>query len=92
MLEIQTQVLLQPDQLDPRILEELVQSTDICEIDTLGSTPDSALDSGLDLIDSLLQANCTAESLQEFKKKASKAQAQLEHIDSSQYSQLDRNN
>ena len=73
MSEIQTQALLQLDQLDPRILEELAQSTNVCEIDTPGSTSDSALDSGLDLIDSLLQANCTAKSLQEFREKASKA-------------------
>ena len=63
---VQAQRLLQPDQLDPRILEELEQYTDICKIDTPESTPES----GLDFIDSLLQANCLAESLQEFWEKA----------------------
>src|SRR5436190_2181733 len=54
-----TQTLLGPERLDPRIQAELdkdLLNVELCSIDK----------SGLDFIDELLQANCTATSLQEY--------------------------
>src|SRR5438045_1246820 len=58
-----TQTLLGPEHLDPRIQAELdkdLLSAELCSIDK----------SGLDFIDELLQANCTATSLQEYHEEA----------------------
>ena len=55
---LHTQILLGPEQLDPRIIAELPmdQSLEICPIET----------SGLDLIDELLQTNHILPMLQEY--------------------------
>ena len=53
--EYRTRALLQPDQLDARILEELEESPEIAALEDLTETPD--------LVDRLLTANRTAESL-----------------------------
>ena len=66
-----TQALLHPEQLDPRILEEMQQFADVYKIGTPDPTPDSGPESGLDLIDDLLQANRTTEALQAWREKAS---------------------
>jgi hypothetical protein len=61
-IALQTQALLWTENLDPRILEELSTDPDaeLCLIEVLE----------LNLIDELLQANCTSTSLQEFCKDA----------------------
>jgi len=62
-IALQTQTLLGPKNLDPQILEELAKSltnTEMCLIEALE----------LDLINKLLQANCTSILLQENWKKA----------------------
>src|SRR5271156_6569150 len=64
-IAIRTQALLRPEQLDPRIQAELAseaqdQDTEICPIDA----------ADIDLIDELLQANRTAQTLQEHREKA----------------------
>jgi len=83
--------MLQPEQLDPWILEELEQSTDLCDIEApipgpildpaeglqtlMGPSGDLQAESGLqdalDLIDELLQANRTTDSLRAWREKAS---------------------
>ena len=62
-IALRTQTLLRPEHLDPRIQAELFTDpvgAEICSVDS----------SNLDLIDELLQANRTAPSLQEYRKKA----------------------
>ena len=86
------QTLLKLDQLDPWILEELEQNTGICTIDTPNSSLELVCNPDLDLIDSLLQANCTARLLQELREKASKTLAQPDYVDYSQYSPIGKNN
>jgi transposase InsO family protein len=91
MSTLQKQTMLQPEQLDPRILEELEQSTDLCDIEAPIPGPildpaeglqtltdpsgDLQTESGpqeaLDLIDELLQANRTTDSLRAWREKAS---------------------
>ena len=62
-IAIQTQTLLRPEKLDPRILEELDTNVTMLEILAI-----KALD--MDLIDNLLQTNWTSPSLQEYRKQA----------------------
>src|ERR1700730_6589192 len=63
------QALLCPEQLDPWILEEMQQFTDVYKIGTPDPILESGLESGLDLIDDLLQANCTTSLLQVWREK-----------------------
>jgi hypothetical protein len=58
------QTLLQPEQLDPQILDKLDLAPDLCEIGSPEPSPEPVPESGLDLIDDLLQANCTTVLLQ----------------------------
>jgi hypothetical protein len=62
-IALRTQTLLQLENLDLRIIKELVIGQPGLEI-CLVETP------GMDLIDVLLQANCTANSLQEYQEDA----------------------
>ena len=64
--DFRTRALLRPDQLDPRVLEELSNSTELAAIEI------SKLSEPLGLIDRLLAANRTTESLE-----ALRAQARL---------------
>ena len=60
--EYRTRALLQPDQLDARILEELEEPPEIAALEDISES--------LDLVDRLLTANRTAESLETLRNRA----------------------
>ena len=64
-----TRALLQPDQLDPRILQELGQDVDLADMD---------LHEPISLMDRILTANCTASFLEALQEQAKKGDESLE--------------
>jgi len=58
---LRMQILLKPEHIDPRIQLELVTDQAVCAIE---------LEAGFDLVDNLLRANRTSESLADFREEA----------------------
>ena len=68
ILESRNQALLRPDQLDPRIVEDMAKEPDNCSYQL--SPIEAPLTKGLGLIDRVLQANRTNDTIADLRRKA----------------------